>query len=328
MVLNIASLSLLTGTAFTIDSVENSSGNPVTAPFAISASDFVELTIKFSPTTASNYSETLSISHDGSYNPTPFLLDIEGIGRAPITDTFSYTGAAQNWNVPAGVGQIVVDGYGGSGGDSWDPGLHFGGKGGRTQATLTVTPGSALGIYVGQQGRDGASGSAGTGGWNGGANGGTYSGYSYAAGGGGGASDIRSAGAALADRIWVAGAGGGGGFNYFAGGDHGGKGGGLIGEAGYSGGVLNGDPSYCGQGGTQTAGGSGGSSGGSPGTLGNGGNGGLSNLGGGGAAGYYGGGGGYFGGAGGGSSFTATGATGVTHTQGIRDGDGEVKVTY
>jgi hypothetical protein len=41
-----------------------------------------------------------------------------------------------------------------------------------------------------------------------------------------------------------------------------------------------------------------------------------------------GGGGGHFGGGGGGSSFVIVGATGVTHSQGVRAGDGEVTISW
>ncbi|MGA7094591.1 MAG: hypothetical protein WBX23_11205, partial [Candidatus Cybelea sp.] len=79
---------------------------------------------------------------------------------------FSYTGAQQNFVVPKRVTQISVkaSGAGGEGGE--------GGEGGLVKATIPVTPGESLAIFVGAGG--------GYGGFNGGA-----------IHGGGGASDVR-----------------------------------------------------------------------------------------------------------------------------------------
>jgi hypothetical protein len=214
---------------------------------------------------------------------------------------FDYTGAQQNFTVPKGVTQITVTASG----------AHGGGGGGLVRATIPVTPGEQLAVFVGDN-------ATGIGGFNGGA------GLD-----GGGASDVRQGGNALANRVVVAGGGGGSGSgiqcgnNEFSGGK-GGAGGDLVGGQG---GPSTGGGGF---GGTQSNGGAGGGNG-SPGSLGIGGNGGGGRgvpPGGGGGGGYYGGGGGETGvschnyvgsggaGGGGGSSYAESSATGVTMVQG------------
>ena len=83
------------------------------------------------------------------------------------TNTFSYTGAVQTWTVPSGITSVTVDMSGAEGGAAVsNPSVNYGGKGGRVQTTLSVTPGQLLYIYVGEK----PSGTGG--GWNGGGNGG------------------------------------------------------------------------------------------------------------------------------------------------------------
>ncbi|HLF46512.1 MAG TPA: glycine-rich protein, partial [Chitinophagaceae bacterium] len=240
--------------------------------------------------------------------------------------TFVYTGAPQTYTVPACVYSLIVDVSGAEGGSIVNV-TADGGRGGRVQATISVTPGEILNIYVGEKPTSDAAG------FNGGAIAGT------AAGGGGGASDIRQGGNALANRVVVASGGGGGGTEGSSNSNDndGGNGGGLIGVDG----LMNGQAamSEAGKGGTQSAGGLGGSAmytggySGSPGTFGNGGDGaGPIRGGGGGGGGYYGGGGGASwgnagAGAGGGSSYTIPSATGVLHTQGYQLGDGQIIIT-
>jgi len=234
----------------------------------------------------------------------------------PGSQTFNYTGAQQTFTVPAGVTTISVDARGGQG-----YGCSTCGYGGRVQCNYSVTPGQTLYVYVGGMGTET------TGGFNGGGTGGSNDNYA----GGGGASDIRSGGTALGNRIIVAGGGGGSGSNCGQWTAEGGLGGGLTGGSGC---VFScSDCQYTGSGGTQSAGGiAGPTSHGSctdnhDGTLGNGG----SNTGGygtGGGGGYYGGGSGCFEGAGGGSSYTGTGASGVTHTQGYQSGNGQVIISW
>jgi hypothetical protein len=237
---------------------------------------------------------------------------VSSVSTTPGSQSFNYTGAQQTWTVPAGVTSITVDAQGSQGGTS---SYGTGGNGGRVQATISVTPGQTVYVNVGGQG------SMSVGGWNGG-------GVPYGCGcvaGGGGASDIRIGGVALVDRKIVAGGGGGAGYYWNWTNDHGGLGGGLIGGNGYTNNSLN--PIYCGQGGTQAAGGAGASQGGPAGSLGNGG--GAGYYAGSGGGGYYGGGSGYGGGGGGGgSSFTDPTASAITHTQGFKTGNGLVTISW
>jgi gliding motility-associated-like protein len=235
----------------------------------------------------------------------------------PTTQTFSYTGGAQTWTVPAGVTSISVDMSGAKGGNQSAYG-GAGGSGGRLQSTYPVTPGQVLNLFVG-----GASTST-IGGYNGGGSGPTAS-TTYG-GGGGGASDIRIGGTALANRILVAGGGGGAGTDCFSNTNPGGAGGGLVGAHGWD--CNTQGTTYVGKGGTQSAGGATGTlSPGTAGSLGTGGNG-SATYGGGGGGGYFGGGGGAYGGGGGGSSFSDLNASSVTHTQGYMAGNGQILISY
>jgi hypothetical protein len=206
------------------------------------------------------------------------------------TTTFTYTGAAQTYTVPAGVTSVVIDAVGPSGAPYGGSG---GGTGSHIRGTLAVTPGQTLQVNVGGCGLESSVGtSPGLGGWNGGANGGftVGAGTGNAGNGGGGMSDVRQGGTAWANIV-IAAAGGGGAANSYQGG-----GGGSLGGNGSPGGGTAGN---AGLGGTQTAGGAAtGGSGttGAAGTAGAGGGGTTDlpnqNAGGGGAAGYYGGSGG------------------------------------
>jgi hypothetical protein len=145
------------------------------------------------------------------------------------TCVFAYTGATQDWLVPAGVTSAVFDLYGAAGGSYVYTGGWLGGAGGQgahVHATETVTPSSTLHLRVGGQGEDGlvapndpcgsASGCTETaaGGFNGGgSNTNTCNFCGFALGGaGGGASDVRTSADGLANRLLVAGGGGGGGI--------------------------------------------------------------------------------------------------------------------
>ena len=238
---------------------------------------------------------------------------------AQVVNTYNYTGGVQTFVVPAGVTSITIEAWGAEGGRT---GSYYGGKGGYATGTLSVTPGNTLYIYVGGQGAvyAGAQSSWTSGGMNGGGQG--YRG----GGGGGGASDVRRNGTSYADRVIVAGGGGGAASatNCF-----GGPGGGTTGVAGYR--FNNWNPMYCGQGGTQSAGGAACTEYGlaTAGSLGVGGRGGTSGNwdGTGGGGGYYGGGGGDQGGGGGGSSYTG-GVTAGSTTPNVRNGHGMVRLTY
>lgn len=237
---------------------------------------------------------------------------------ANCTVSFTTTNDYYDWVVPTGISSISVDLRGAKGGNATYGGFTgIGGSGGRVTATLTVTPGATLRIYVGGQGGNNT-----VGGYNGG---GTANGVTYG-GSGGGASDIRVSPYALADRVLVAGGGGGSsGGSYTSYG--GGAGGGLIGQS-----MGNCSGSYYGGGGgTQSAGGAKGYgyNATSDGTFGVGGGiaGSTHTTGGGG--GWYGGGGGSVCGGGGGSSYShPTLASGVTHYQGVNAGTGSVSITY
>jgi hypothetical protein len=209
--------------------------------------------------------------------------------------TFDFTGADQQWIVPAGVNEIYVDVKGAQGGTR---GNILGGAGGRVRCKISVTTGQTLHLTVGGQpttnvvvyGFGGA--------------GGNHISYptTQRAMAGGGLSAISTAFPLTQANALVIAAGGGGasGNQSFSSA----AGGGLIGSSvtGDYGGVLIG-----GKGGTQSAGGSAGmtydpnSTSPTAGTALSGGNGGIVNPGSGlsGWNGGGGGGGGYFGGGGG-----------------------------
>ena len=267
-----------------------------------------------------------------SANPTPNCS-----AGTTCTITFTYSGDYYSWTVPAGVTSITVDAYGAQGGKSnyVSPGTHVPGNGGRVQATLTSTPGESLAVYVGGQGSTATTTTnVESAGWNGGGKGGFGNGGGFYGAGGGGATDIRTTVGSLASRILVAGGGGGAACNGCNNSnDNGGPGGGLTGGAG----ITAAYGSVVAGGGTQSAGGNGNTYGSwgpsQAGSLGMGGNAQASdsniNGGGGGGGGYYGGGGGSWVGGGGGSSYTSPSrASSVTHTQGVKTGNGSVSITY
>ena len=265
------------------------------------------------------------------------LSGLGGVSFAQTTSTFSYTGAMQTYTVPAGCLAVQVDIAGGAGGGgSWGNGT--GGAGGRVQATIAVSGGEILYVYVGQQPASSACGSGGAQGLSsgGGENGGYGSSFYGQCGGagGGGATDIRTTSGSLTTRLVVAGGGGGSGYDC---GEAGGAGGGATGGNGNSCGTYS--LSNCGGPGTQTGGGSGATSGpGIAGGLGFGGNCYSGFWGGGGGGGYYGAGGAYGGSACGGSSYPITGptcttgpgagiVTNITSTQGFETSNGYALIT-
>jgi hypothetical protein len=235
----------------------------------------------------------------------PFLSGPSN-GSGPLSDqyhkTFRYIGAKQRFRIPQDVTKVKVIARGAAGA-GYEPS-----RGGRINATIPVIPGETLTIVVGGE----ASGQKG--GFNGGGDGGNdHCGYGCPSFGGGGASDVRQGGDRVADRVLVAGGGGGQGGSWpnFVPGGAGGRGGGSTGGSGANGGPSSG---YIGGGGglggTQRAGGSGGTPSscdyydgnfGSYGQLHDGGTGGQGGTYGGTGPGGGGGGGGYYGGGGGGS---------------------------
>lgn len=256
-------------------------------------------------------------------------------GAAKGSKTFKCTGKEQTFTVPVSVTQLTVVAIGGEGGGfNVYPSTATPGRPGRVYGIVPVHGGEKLYVFVGGSGAHGGFNGGGAGG-NGGLSRKPITGNP-----GGGASDVRTAGKTLLDRIVVAAGGGGAGEaidNYADG--YGGNGGGLVGKSG--GGTSSDYSGGGGSGGTQSAGGSGGSCGGrygygncggqpgGSGALGAGGNGGDGSGqynvagGGGGGGGYYGGGGGggggqydysshygntQSGGGGGGSSYVEPGA--------------------
>ncbi|TAK99275.1 MAG: DUF11 domain-containing protein, partial [Verrucomicrobia bacterium] len=235
--------------------------------------------------------------------------------------TFSYTGVEELFVVPPGVSSLQAECWGAQGSAG---GSKTGGLGGYVRASVTVTPGETVAVYVGQQGlfTDAAHGGYSANAFNGGGRGWTWNSFYGSAGSGGGASDVRLGGNGLTNRVVVAGGGGGATDNGACGG---GAGGGLIAP------TVN-----CGYGnvtgGSQIAGGIGGQNGSwgqggmalSPTTDG---------WVGGGGGGYYGGGCGFSHGAGaGGSSYVGgfgpyvTSAT--TNMPGVRSGNGQVVLIW
>lgn len=224
--------------------------------------------------------------------------------QGTINKTFSPSSGLQSWVVPTGLSSITVDCVAAKGNGN--------GYGGRVQCVLSVTPGQTLYFAVGSANTSTANPS-----------------YN--------ASDIRTNGNGITDttslqsRLVVA--GGGGNTGNQAG--SGGHGGGTTGAAGSD---VDGK---SGQGGTQSAGGAGGGNGmwgesGAAGGFGLGGKGG-NGAGGCGGAGWYGGGGAgasaygstLGGNGGGGSSYTnSSRCTSVVHTQGYRNGNGYITISY
>jgi Glycine rich protein len=160
---------------------------------------------------------------------------LPGIARAD-TVPFAYVAVGQAWTVPAGVTSATFDAYGAQGGSSAN---NSGGKGAHARATIGVTPGETLIIYVGGTGGVAATGF--NGGGKGGTGSGTGAGIAYRAFGGGGATDVRRGGTALANRLMVA-AGGGGASQHGAGGNSGAGGGGGSASGGAATGTTGGPP--------------------------------------------------------------------------------------
>lgn len=176
-------------------------------------------------------------------------LTIEDCGSVSETClNFQYTGAVQPWTVPAGVTKLRIKMWGAAGGPGPIAAFGPGGGGGYTEASLAVTPGQLLSIYVGGGGAPAIAGNGGLGGWPNGGRGGSgnrveiIEGSVGGSGGGGGRSEIRIGGITYA----VAGGGGGGSL-----GSGGGGGGGAAAQFT----VADNPFGVYGFGGTQTAGG-------------------------------------------------------------------------
>ena len=68
-------------------------------------------------------------------------------GPAPTRVTFQYTGGPQSFAVPAGITQVTIFASGAAGGAGQCGGS--GGYGGTTTASIAVTPGETLAVFVG-----------------------------------------------------------------------------------------------------------------------------------------------------------------------------------
>ena len=268
---------------------------------------------------------------------TALIVGAMSIASSPVhasveIQTFDVPGT-YDFVVPAGVTSLTVDAYGASGGNGAGSPAVAGGLGGRTTATIPVTPGETLKVVVGGAGQSWAGSETALGGSNGGGDAGDAS-----AGGGGGASDVRQGGAGLPARVVVAGGGGGGGAGGHCDGvGTGGDGGGddpTGGDAPFD--STGGSPGSASSGGAGGTGSRGSTSTGSAGTAGLGGLGGFiagDQGAGGGGGGWYGGGGGgitYAGGAGGGggSAYAVGTATAVSYENGVRSGAGQIVLTW
>lgn len=225
----------------------------------------------------------------------------QGPGTQMVSDTFRFTGTQQGFKVPAGVSSVSIQAYGAQGGGSTSCSINSSGAGGYSSGTLGVNAGDSLFVFVGGQPNVSIDAQP-PGGYNGGGSG-------ERAGGGGGASDVRTGGISLSNRVIIAGGGGGQGIGCVAGG---------------AGGGLQGGNSDGSGGGTQAAGGAAGD-GGEAGSLGQGAD--ATFKSGGGGGGYYGGGSASYAAGGGGSGYVG-GVTGGSTTAGVQIGNGMVVISY
>lgn len=306
--------------------VYNGTGSSVSVSNLQAATAYIVMVTEFNGISGAQVYSTSTASN----NPNTFY--------STATFTYSYTGTMQSWTVPAGVYSVNIKTWGAQG----YPGSAAGGLGGYATGDLAVTPGQVLYIFVGGQG-----------GYNGGGTGGLGQNGTYG-GNGGGASDVRTGGTALSNRVIVAGGGGGGGRNGTweacqpspAG--AGGSGGGSAGTDGYSSSCNCAGGGTGGGAGTLVSGGYAGShtgactragwTAGTSGSVGVGGVGSTSTYTGSGGAG--GGGGGFFGGGaggngsdttpgggGGGGSSNTDGTTNASKESGVRSGDGQIIIS-
>eukprot|EP01032_Pedospumella_encystans_P009781 gene9781-11490_t len=243
----------------------------------------------------------------------------QALRRRLALQTLSITDVGENQiTVNAGVTTLLVTLTGASGGRALNSAhgqYGLGGLGGVITAYIAVIPGENLKFFIG-----GAGTSNGAGGFNGG--GSPCINANLPGGSGGGATDLRRSPYGLANRLLVAGGGGGAYSEYIANGGAGGYPNGADGDQGD--GVYRTPSAYPpGGGGTQTQGGTG--TNGQAGALGQGGNcQGANGAGGGG--GYYGGGSAFAVGCGGGSSYASAGY--VSSGVATATGDGSAVVSW
>ena len=240
------------------------------------------------------------------------LVPVASASAAPQSRTFGWDTVTQQFTVPAGVNQIHLNAWGGSGGSGGsrsNRGIYAapGGVGARIDADVAVIPGATLRIDVGGRGGFGFSqtpgdGATAGGSARGGGAGGTVNNRDLdgtAGGGGGGATTVRNA--AGVTVLVAGGGGGGGGGGISIAGNNGGQGG-DAGSATSGACDPNNGPGTYGHGGGGGAGGSCAAPGNGPAGVGGGGEapGSGAGTGGGGGGGFFGGGGGRAGGNGGG----------------------------
>jgi hypothetical protein len=116
-----------------------------------------------------------------------FSAEVSDTPRFTAATSFDFTETIQSYTVPAGVSRINVSAQGAQGGSA----SAVGGLGGIVSATMPVTAGETLFVFVGGGGGDNHPAryqAPSVGGWNGGGTGNSSGGIG---GGGGGATDIR-----------------------------------------------------------------------------------------------------------------------------------------
>jgi len=309
------------GTGGTIDASEAGwTGAPYKKTFSATIASACGPIATFSPASGTSFT-VHAIDNASTGECTVTLAD--GVGQTKTltlayTDYYYPSEGPQTLVIPAGVTSVSIYADGAAGGSSSNGALP--GYGFELGGTFTFNPGDTLTIAPGAVGSTG--GAAGLNG--GGAAGATT------AGSGGDAPDVRLNGTALANRVIVA--GGGGGAGQCDGSSAGGNGGDPTGASGAT------DSGLQGSGGSQSSGGAGGMMGGASGALGAGGSGGGCGIGGGGGGGggYYGGGGGGSdngvfisgGGGGGGSSYISPSATNVQLYTSFDPGAGGVFISF
>jgi RNase P/RNase MRP subunit p29 len=307
-----------------------------TMPTAVTSGSIYDVTVQTQP------AAQLCTLSDGSGSVA--TIDVTTVAVSCGSNVVSYTTSGPySWTVPDGVTSIQVVATGGGGGGGTNGGIGSrGGNGGVVTATLGVTPGSTLTLFVGGAG-GGSGGNGNTGGGGGSSNFNAGPGNQIIAGGGGGAG-AGSGGPASGGN--GGGNGTGSGSNGNAGNPSSGKGGsgGIGGAGGPASAEFPGGPPMPfgsgaaggnGNGGPGGAGGNSGAGGAGSGT-GTGGAGGNACCGGGGGGGYGGGGGAGSGpsadgGGGGGGSIGPLGTTFTVGTNGgavsANGGNGSIVIT-
>jgi len=147
--LTVSNASFVKGNPYSVSEFQDKNGNVVNLPQTMQPGDSLVVKIHFSPIATVTYKDTLKITHNGINETSPYDFEFVGEGRTPITKDFKYTGAIENWTVPAGVTQIRIWVYGAQGA------RYGGGKGALMSGDFTVSPGETFKILVGQKGKDG-----------------------------------------------------------------------------------------------------------------------------------------------------------------------------